>query len=249
MPTHLRHFALQAAAALLVFTLAWPFYYLRAAAWDWALVAMAVGATAFAIARLSRQSWWWQLIHLVFAPLLWAGMQIDISPLWHLAVFMLLFLTFRGAASGQIPLYLSRSEDASHLNPVLPRGCKLLDVGAGLGSLLLPLRRLRPDLKLFGIENAPLPWVLGWARTRGKSIDWYWGNLWEHSLVPYQALYCFLSPVPMEALWTKACAEMAPGSLFVSKTFPIPGVTCETTIAIGPEEQHAFYIYRIPCLD
>ncbi len=246
MSTHHRQLALQAAAALLIFSLAWPYYYLRAVAWDWALVSLAIGSTAFATARLTHQAWWWQVIHLLFAPLLWAGLQLQISPLWHLGIFMALFLIFRGAASGQIPLYLSGASTAPRLAALLPRDARVLDIGAGIGSLLLPLGRQRPDLRLAGIENAPLPWLMGWLRTRGRAIDWHWGDLWKHGLHPYQAVYCFLSPAPMTALWRKACLEMRPGSLFISKAFPIPGQAPESLAGPAGLPVDCLYIYRIP---
>lgn len=246
MSAHHRQLSLQAAAALLIFSLAWPYYYLRAAAWDWALVAAAIGAAAFAAARLTRQPWWWQAIHLLFAPLLWAALQLQISPIWYLGMFMVLFLVFRGAASGQIPLYLSGTSTAARLAALLPREARVLDIGAGVGSLLLPLGRQRPDLHLNGIENAPLPWLAGWLRTRGKIKNWHWGDLWQHGLAPYQAVYCFLSPAPMAALWRKACQEMRPGSLFISKAFPVPGQVPESLAGLAGSPVDRLYIYRIP---
>ncbi|MDD3482757.1 class I SAM-dependent methyltransferase [Azovibrio restrictus] len=246
MSAHHRQLSLQAAAALLIFSLAWPYYYLRATAWDWAPVAAAIGGAAFAAARLTRQPWWWQIIHLLFAPLLWAGLQLQISPLWYLGMFMALFLIFRGAASGQIPLYLSGANTAPRLAALLPRQARMLDIGAGIGSLLLPLGSQRPDLHLSGIENAPLPWLAGWLRTRGKGIAWCWGDLWQHRLAPYQTVYCFLSPAPMIALWHKACQEMHPGALFISKAFPIPGQVPEALAGPAENPVDRLYIYRIP---
>lgn len=240
-----RQLALQGAALLLVFSLAWPLYFLRAAEWNWAAVSGATGAVAFLAARLSRQQWWWQLIHLLFVPLLWLGMQLDISPLWYLGAFMLLLLVFRGAATGQIPLYLSGANAAERLRPLLAEGSALLDVGAGIASLLLPLAHMRPDLRLAGIDNAPLPWLLGWLRTRNTGIGWFWGDFWKHSLAPYQAVYCFLSPAPMRALWAKACREMPPGSLFISNAFPVDDAPEAAEILEDAESGLVLYAYRI----
>jgi hypothetical protein len=242
----LRPFTLQVAATLLVFSVAWPFYYLRVAEWNGAVVSVGIGIVAFLVARFSRQPWWWQVIHLLFAPLIWLGLQIPLSPLWHLGAFVILLLIFRGAASGQIPLYLSGAETTLWLTTLLPRDARVLDIGSGIGSLLVPLRRQRPDLWLAGIDNAPLPWLAGKLRVHGTGIVWRWGNFWQHSLTPYQAVYCFLSPAPMIMLWEKACREMAPGSLFVSKAFPVPGQMPE--FLSGPENDpvNTLFIYRVP---
>jgi hypothetical protein len=242
----IRQIALQATAVFTVFCMAWPFYLLRAVEWNWAAVCVMTGALAFLVARLSREPWWWQVIHLVFVPLLWVGLQFNISPLWHLGAFMLLLLVFRGAATGRIPLYLSGANAARRLSPLLAPACALLDVGAGIASLLLPLARMRPDLRLAGIDNAPLPWLLGWLRTRNTDVNWFWGDFWKHSLAPYQAVYCFLSPAPMRALWAKACREMAPGSLFISNAFPVADAIEEAEIHADPETALVLYVYRIP---
>jgi hypothetical protein len=240
-----RQCALQCAAVFLAFSIAWPFYYLRAADWHWPTVAALCGAIAFLIAHFSRQVWWWQLIHLLFVPALWAGLQLRVSPLWHLGAFCLLFLIFRGALSERVPLYLSGGATARQLAGVLPRGAQTLDIGAGLGSLLLPLAGLRPDLALSGVENAPLPWLIGYLRTRRSGVAWRWGSFWTLSLARWQVVYCFLSPTPMRALWEKACREMTGGSLFISKAFPVAGVLPEV---IFPAEaaRDILYLYRIP---
>ncbi|MCX8145763.1 MAG: class I SAM-dependent methyltransferase [Azovibrio sp.] len=247
--THPRQFALQAAAALCVLSLAWPYYYLRDSAWDWRTLALAIGATALLFAQLARQPWWWRVIHALFAPLLWLALQLDLPPALPLFLFLLLFVCFRGAAGGQIPLYLSNPATATRLATLMPANGRLIDVGAGIGSLITPLARLRPDLCLTGIENAPLPWLIGKCRTlrQRPRIAWLWGDFWRHSLAPYDVLYCFLSPAPMPALWQKACAEMRPGALLVSKAFAVPGCTpTEVLESAAGDPTDTLYLYRIP---
>ncbi|MDR0736743.1 MAG: hypothetical protein LBF51_07960 [Zoogloeaceae bacterium] len=205
---------------------------------------LAIGTTAALLACFLDEPWWWRLIHFLFAPMIWAARQLSISPFWHLAAFVLLLLVFRGAASGRIPLFLSGEPAARRLAALLPGEAAMLDVGAGVASLLLPLARLRPDLRLTGIENAPLPWIVGWLRTRNTKIDWRWGDFWRHSLSPYPAVYCFLSPAPMPELWQKARKEMRSESLFISNAFPVPDVKPE--MPLGAESGPALYVYRVP---
>jgi hypothetical protein len=249
-----RQFVLQSAAIFLVFSLAWPFYALRVEEWNGAAISLFVGGIAFLIARHAREPWWWQLIHLVFAPFVWLGLQLPISPVWHLVAFFLLFFIFRGAVFEQVPLYLSGACVLAPLSTLLPKQASVLDVGAGIGSLLIPLSRARPDLRLSGIDNAPLPWLIGRLRTVKTGVIWRWGNFHTHSLAPYQAVYCFLSPTPMQALWEKACREMNPGSLFISKAFPIPGKMPDMLAGRGEETIDTLYVYRVrrmrfnPCL-
>jgi hypothetical protein len=222
---------------VLFFCLAWPWL---DSPW---FVCLGIGATAALFACFLEEPWWWPPMHFLFAPLLWVALQVSISPLWYLAAFVLLFLVFRGAASGRIPLFLSGEPAAQRLAALLPGEAAMLDVGAGIASLLLPLSRLRPDLRLVGVENAPLPWLIGWLRTRNTKIDWRWGNFWRHSLSPYSAVYCFLSPAPMPELWRKAQREMQPESLFISNAFPVPDIA--PALPPDAESHPTLYVYSV----
>jgi len=245
MSRFVRQCALQAAAVFLAFSIAWPFYTLRAAEWHWPMVCAASGAFAFLMARAARQPWWWQVIHLLFVPALWIGLQLDIAPIWYLGGFFLLLGVLWGDASDRVLLYLSSAKTATQLARLAPQKARFIDIDAGIGSLLLPLFHLRPDLALVGIDNTPLLWLLGRLRVCKSGIAWHWGDFWRHSLSPYQTLYCFLSPAPMAELWRKACREMHPGSLLISKAFPISSVVPES-ILFDASVRDTLYVYRIP---
>lgn len=234
-----RQIALQGAAALVVLSLAWPTYLFLDRPFNWPLSAAAIGAVACVLATLTRQHWWWRLIHLLFTPLaVWVASQ-GIDPGWFLAGFVLLLLVFRSAALGQIPLYLSGKAATEALAALIRErhARQVADLGAGIGSAIVPLARALPEVRFVGIENSPLPWLLGWLRTRGLSnVEWRWGSLWASSLAPFDVVYAFLSPTPMPSLWEKACAEMQHGSLLVSNSFAIPGVTPVWQAAAGSRE-------------
>lgn len=251
MSPPLRQLALQFAAFIAVLSLAWPYYGVRGEPLPWGSVVIAVGAAAALLATLSRQPWWWRLIHGIFAPLACLVAQWEIDPGWFLAAAVLLLLVYRGALSGQVPLYLSNRQTALALAGLLPaadsgRPLRCADLGAGLGSLLRPLAAARPDVQFTGIENAPLTWLGGRLLTLGQAnLAWRWGSLWQMPLADYDLVYAFLSPVPMPALWEKAKAEMKPGSLFVSNSFPVPGIAPTEVIAVDDRRQTQLYCYRI----
>jgi hypothetical protein len=169
-------------------------------------------------------------------------------PPWvFLLLFVLCWLCFRGAAKNRVPLFFSSRKAAEALAGRLPQGARLVDLGAGIGSLLVPLSRLRPDLRLAGVENAPLVWLWGRIRTAGRSIDWLYGDFFNVDLGSVDAAYAFLSPAPMEALWEKAVKEMPPGALFISKAFAVPQAEpCETVDAGGGKPRDCLLIYKIP---
>lgn len=251
MSPPLRQLSLQLAALLAVLSLAWPYYGVHGEVLPWGQVVVAIGALAAIFATMSKQPWWWRLIHGLFAPLAWLVTQAEIDPGWFLAAAILLLLVYRGALSGQVPLYLSNRQTAQTLAGLLPEAkngspLRCADLGAGLGSMVRPLAEVRPDVQFTGVENAPLTWLGGRLLTAGLSnCDWRWGSLWQTPLADYDLVYAFLSPVPMPDLWQKAITEMKPGSLLVSNSFPVPGIAPDSIVAVDDARQTQLYCYRI----
>lgn len=247
MSPPLRQLALQFAAVIAVLSLAWPYYGLKGEALPWAGVALAIGISAWLLATMTRQPWWWRAMHAAFAPLAWAVAQLQIDPGWFLLAAILLLLVYRGALSGQVPLYLSNRETAAALAELLPAqaGIRCIDLGAGLGSIVRPLAAARPDAFFVGVENAPLTWLAGKLLSLGHgNCEFRWGSLWQTPLQDADMVYAFLSPVPMADLWRKVETEMKPGSLFVSNSFPVPEVAPSEIVDVGDSRETRLYCYR-----
>lgn len=243
----LRQLALQFAAVLAVLSLAWPYYGLRDEALPWGGTSLAIGGTALLLAQLTRQPWWWKLIHLLFAPLVWGVSLWAIDPGWFLLAFILLLLVYRGALTGQIPLYLSNRETAAALAELTAgrKDMRFLDLGAGIGSTLRPLALRRPDARFTGVENAPATWLLGRLRTaRLTNCLWCWGSLWDWRLDDQDVVYAFLSPAAMPRLWQKVQSEMRSGSLFVSNSFAVPDVEPSAVIELDDVRRTRLYCYE-----
>lgn len=244
----IRQFALQGAAVILVLSLAWPYFGTMAEAMPWLETSLAIGFVALIFATLSRQPWWWRVIHALFMPLIWATNRLAIDPGWFLLAFFLLLLVYRGALSGQVPLYLSNRQTVGALADLLSARtpCRFLDLGSGVGSTTVPLADHLPDSHFTGYENAPLTWLAGWILSRGRpNITWRWDDLWQAKLGEYDVVYAFLSPVPMPELWRKAQAEMRPGSLFVSNSFPVPGTPPDQIIEVDCKPPRPLYCYEM----
>lgn len=244
----MRQFALQGAAVILVLSLAWPYFGLNAEAMPWLETSLAIGGVALIFATLSRQPWWWRLIHAGFMPLVWLTHSQNIDPGWFLLAFVLLLLVYRGALSGQVPLYLSNRQTVAALAELLAeRGpSRFLDLGAGVGSTTVPLADHLPDSHFTGYENAPLTWLVGRLLSVGRpNLRWRWDDLWQARLGDYDVVYAFLSPAPMPRLWAKVKAEMAPGSLFVSNSFPVPGATPTRIIDVDCQPARPLYCYQL----
>jgi hypothetical protein len=245
MPTGLMHRLPPALAALTA--------HLPALAVGLALVAAGVSLTAAVIgvgicAALVAWLWrlppWWRLINLLFVPSLGLAQGAAIAPGWYLAAFALLALTSLGAVRTRVPLYLSSPQAALALAQRLPPNACFMDLGCGLGGPLARLARLRPDLRLCGVEAAPLNWLI--ARLRlGKRASIRLGTLWDVDLSRCNAAYAYLSPAPMPRLWDKVRAEMKPGSLFISNSFSIPGVPPAETVELHDRSHARLLIWRL----
>ncbi len=244
----LRQLALQGAAVILVLSLAWPYYGMAADSMPWMETSLCIGVVAFLLATLSRQPWWWRLMHGAFVPLAWIVGQWSIDPGWFLLAFFLLLLVYRGAVTEQVPLYLSNGKTVAALAQLIAEypSPRFVDLGAGIGTTVLPLAAQHPEGRFTGVENAPLTWLVGRLRShRLPRVDWRWADLWATSLSEFDVVYAFLSPAPMSDLWQKAQAEMRPGSLLVSNSFPVPDIAPTQIIEVDCSPPRPLYCYRI----
>ena len=245
---HSRHIALQLAAVVSVLGVAWPRYLFLREPLPWLEVSILIGGVALLFACLTRQFWWWKTIHAIFAPAAYALLKLQITPEWYLLAFAVLFLFYRGALSGQIPLYFSNRQSATALirffssNPP----AKLIDLGAGIGSAVYPLAKALRNARVDGVENAYVPWLIGQLRTaRLGNCRWSLGDFWKVPLADYNVVYAFLSPAPMPNLWLKIKREMQPGSLFISNSFQVPGEEACFVIEVADTRGTRMFCYRV----
>lgn len=211
-------------------------------------LAVMQGAIAAGIGFLMRSERWWIGIHLAFSPALLAALRLDLPPVVPLAVLAGLTFVFWTTFRGEVPLFLSSRAAADALIGLLPQrpGLRLIDLGAGTGGLLRRLARARPDARFTGIEHAPLPWLAAQLNRRGlANLDIRRGDLWREPLQQQDVVYVFLSPRVMPRLWQKARAEMRPGSLLVSNSFPLPGVEPERVVEVADRHGTRLYCYRM----
>jgi len=108
----------------------------------------------------------------------------------------------------------------------------MIDIGSGLGGLVLYLARQRPQLACMGIELAPLPWLYSRLRAMlsGSRAQFILGDYEKLDFAQFQLVFAYLSPAAMTALWRKSLAELQPGSMLLSYEFAIEGHPPDQTI-------------------
>ncbi len=208
---------------------------------------LAEGLVAWGLSRWLGLPVWWQVINLLFFPLLWLLGRNDIEPAWYLIGFLILTVTSLGSVFTRVPLFPSSQRVVEVLAQRLPAGpgLRLIDLGCGLGGPLAGLARSRPDLLLHGVEAAPLNWLVSRLRLNGRACVRL-GSLWDEDLSRYDIVYAYLSPAPMARLWEQARRQMRPGSLLISNSFEIPGVTPDEVLELDDLTASRLLLWRMP---
>lgn len=187
----------------------------------------------------------------MFFPLLYLALSTGFSASAALWLFALLLASSWGALTDKVPLFLSnrRVNRALLLFTYEHNISSFVDLGSGLGSTLHYLARHNPQVKTYGIENAPLSYLISRLRLLMLKNSWvYYGNLWDTNISKYYQpllVYVFLSPEPMEKLWNKLCLELPPNTWVISNAFEVPQVQ-PFQIIHPPNSSDCLFVYRIP---
>ena len=213
----------------------------------WPFLAIQAAGAALSSLRLGQPRWWIP-IHLLFLPAAVGLLTLNISPLIYLAIFSAMALVFWGTAKGDVPLFLSSPSVAEALDAIIVRehASLLAELGAGVGSVALPLAQRQPALNIDAWEKAPLPWmILAWRSRQLPNLAARRGSFWNTNLNCYDVVFAFLSPLAMPALMEKAQREMRPGTLLISSSFPAPEWQPEEVRTLGDARNTKLYCYRV----
>jgi hypothetical protein len=190
-------------------------------------VVLLQGAVAALLSRWRRQAAWWPVMHLLFLPAAVAALTLHLPPWIFLCVFLLMLALYWSTFRTQVPFYASGAAAWSAVEAELPqRPLRMIDIGSGLGGLVVHLAAQRPDSRFEGIELAPLPWLASRLRQMaGARCHFLRGDYQHLDFGAYDVVFAYLSPAAMPALWAKARAEMRSGTLLLSHEFAVPGAT------------------------
>lgn len=210
------------------------------------------GATAALVAYVRRMPWWWLPIQFVFPLAMFLLLALQVSPTWYLGAFFILLLLFWGAVVTRVPLYLSGRAVWEAVEALLPqdRPLRVVDVGSGLGGLVLYLAARRPDCSVSGIELSPFLWMVSRLRQKlSKSAARFEpGNYEKLDFGAYDVVFAYLSPVVMDSLWLKAEREMRAGTLLLSFEFPVEDSEPDIRMAAGNRVLFGWIMGKMPSI-
>ncbi|NQV56394.1 MAG: class I SAM-dependent methyltransferase [Rhodospirillales bacterium] len=196
-------------------------------------------------------------------PRLWIPVQMALLPAaalvsllaipsWvYLAAFFIAAGVFWNSARTRVPLYLTNAKTLEAISQLIPMraGIRILDLGHGIGNVVMYLGHKHPDVSVTGIESAPLLYVFSKLRaliSGAPGIRILYGDFWKPDLAQYDVVYGFLSPAPMQAIYEKARREMKPGSLFISNSFVVPDVPPSQTVEVNDRRNTKLMIWKMP---
>jgi hypothetical protein len=198
-------------------------------------VALLQGAGAAALTWQRGLAPWWRAIQFLFPLAVLAGGTLALPSWLFLAAFLFMLLLYWSSFRTQVPYFPSGRNVWEEVDRQLPAGrpLNIIDIGSGLGGLVLELARRRPEASVSGIELAPLPWLASLARAKltGSRARFLHGDYEQLDFARFDAVFAYLSPAAMSALWRKAAAEMGPGSMLMSYEFGIIEKTPDLCIA------------------
>lgn len=169
------------------------------------------------VAVFCRLDWWWWLIQFFFPIAIVALLVAAFPPPYYLIAFIFLTLLFWSTFRTQVPYYPSKASLLPFVAAQLPiNSHRFIDVGSGLGGLLIKLATLRPDCHFEGVEIAPLPWLISClkARLARVSINLMLRDYARLNFAYYDVVFAYLSPAAMPALWEKGESRNACGNAF-----------------------------------
>ncbi|TQV80589.1 class I SAM-dependent methyltransferase [Denitrobaculum tricleocarpae] len=213
------------------------------------------GVIAAGLGHLLGLARWWLPINLLLPAAAALALLLNLPAWIYPLLFLALALVFWNSADDRVPLYLTNRKTWQALEALLgaeaqrsKEPLKVSDIGCGLGGALLYLARRYPQAEFVGIESAPLPYALARLRalvSGAPNLEIRYGDLWKQDLSVFDLVYCFLSPEPMPRLFEKAKREMGSGTLLISNSFEVPGVTADEVVTVQDSRETELLVYRL----
>ena len=126
---------------------------------------------------------------------------------------------------------------------------RILELGAGWGTLAFPLAYQFPECEVLALELSPVPWFFMYLRSRlfrRRNLRIRRMNFLRYPFEGAKAVVCYLHEEALATTRLKMENELEPGTLIISNTFAVPGWTPETVHRLDDSFCPNVYIYRVP---
>jgi len=208
----------------------------------------AAGIIAAVIGSCLKLAKWWVPILCLLPAALGGSLYFSVPPWIYLACFVALVIIYWNAAGERVPLYLTNSRTWAAVETLIAEDATgFVDLGCGLGGLLIHLGRRRPNMVFTGIDSAPVPYAISKLRVGllgPKNVHIRFGDMWAENLSGYDIVYAFLSPQPMSRLYEKMETEMRPGSTFISNSFAVARQEPDEMVEVNDRRRTRLLIWR-----
>ncbi len=180
---------------------------------------------ALTITTLTSMPRSWRLLNASLPIALYIVLIAEL-PSWIFLAALLFFATLHlPALWTRVPYYPTPRDTYELVLAELPsdRSFTFIDIGCGMGDLLVFLSIHRPYGKFEGVEIALFPYLVSKVKSlMHKNIRVSFKSFWGIEFGRFNFIYAFLSPAPMEKLWLKVHREKAPEAIFFSNSFEAP---------------------------
>ncbi len=207
-----------------------------------------LAALAAFFSFLLKMDWWWCVIQFFFPIMIVVFSSSKIPSYFYLTAFIIFALVYWSSFRTRVPYFPSKPSLLPAVLDLLhpEASIRFIDVGSGLGGLLIELSNVNRESQFSGIEIAPLPWLVSFVRGKycKSTVRFLFGNYEKLHFGEYDVVFAYLSPAAMPALWKKAKQEMRSGTILLSYEFIIPNVTPDLCINKDSNDP-TLYLWRI----
>ena len=161
-------------------------------------------------------------------------------------------IIYYGIRLGITPMPSSRKAVATFID-LIPdtTGGKIVDLGAGWGTLAYPIAKHFSDSEVVGYELSPIPWLYSQLKgvfVRLPNLTLRRQSVFDADLADVDVVVVYLHPAAMRKLGPKFDRELRPGTLVLSNTFAVPTWKPAQTIHLGKSwlsTSNDIYVYHV----
>jgi hypothetical protein len=191
----------------------------------------------------------WKVINGILPLALAASLAVTL-PAWIFVIPLLTLCAIHAPALWtRVPYYpTSRAAYPLILAELPPdRPFTFIDIGCGMGDLLIFLRKHRPHGHFYGVEIGLVPFLVSKMKALlhgGGKVTVTFQSVHKTPLHDFDYVYAFLSPAAMTQVWNQAYREMKPESTFITNSFEVPEAP-SYQVNIKDHRQGVLFVHRM----